>query len=316
MDSINGASTATLQAPGTQMLVKKEDAGEQPIQDTVVKGSESGGFFSKMKDLVASGVDSKEEAYRSSDVSIMEQYRGELIGAGVGFVAVGIIGAVMSHSSAMGDVNKLPVESVSLSWKEPIMQQKTIGQIPANYYEPANIWGWVNQNNGKVDVVRDAPALDASGQPVMNNRSHTFSDHGKPVVKWETTKIQDPQLKGFLENEIADTERVMVGHHTERVADGTDSKGNTIYKNVEVDDYETRTKGWNHSFSPDIDYKTLGTYEKPNVTFETGVSVGMRTFTGFLIGAGAGAIGVALATTAAKRAMARMQEKKAAETKG
>jgi hypothetical protein len=313
MDSINAAAMTTAQAPVKTTEPRKEKEAEgTPVQDTVEKGADETGFFSKMKNLVSSGVDNKEEAYRSSDVSILEKYRSEAIGGAVGFVAAGITGAVIAHSSAMADVNKLPVESVSLKWKEPIMQQKNLGQMPADYYQPNNVWGWVN-NSGKVDVVRDAPALDASGQPVMNPRSHTFTDHGKPVVRWQDMKIQDPQLKGWNESTLPDNERVMVGHHTESVDSGRrDSQNRIIYKDVEVDDYETRTKGWNHSFSADIDYKTVGTYTKPEVTFETGVSVGLRTFVGFLVGAGTGAVGVALATGAAKRALEKMQEKKSA----
>jgi hypothetical protein len=316
MDSIKAAAMTTPQVPVTPAKLEKKEAEGQPVMDTVEKGPENAGFFTKMKGLVSSGVDTKEEAYRSSDVSIAEKYRCELIGGGVGFVAAGVIGAVVAHSSAMADVNKLPVESVSLNWKEPIMQDKNLGQIPSNYYQPNNIWGWVNDNNGKVDVVRQAPALDPSGQPYLQPRSHTFTDHGKPVVRWEDQTIRDPQLKGWSESTIPDTEQVLVGHHTERVEVGTDSNGRAIYENRQVDDYETRTKGYQHSFSPDIDYRNLGTWQKPEVTFETGVNVGLRTFGGFLIGAATGAVGIALATTAAKRVIAKMQEKQASEAKG
>lgn len=316
MDSIKAAPMTASQMTVTRSKVENKEAEGQLIQDTVEKGTENTGFFTKMKGLVASGVETREEAYRSSDVSIAEKYKCELIGAGTGFVAAGIIGAVIAHNDAMADVNKLPVESVSLNWKEPIMQQKTLGQIPADYYQPNNIWGWVNNNNGKVDIVRDAPALDANGQPYLQPRSHTFTDHGKPVVQWHETKIQDPQLKGWSESTIADTEEVLVGHHRENVQVGTDSNGRAIYEDKLVDDYETQTKGYQHSFNPDIDYRNLGTWSKPEVTFETGVNVGLRTFGGFLIGAASGAIGVALATTAAKRVIAKMQEKQASEAKG
>ncbi len=316
MDSIKATQLTTPQVEVKHAKTEKKEAEGKLPQDTVEKGPENAGFFTKMKDLVASGVETKDEAYRSSDVSILEKYRCEAIGAGTGFVAGGIIGAVVAHSSAMADVNKLPVESVSLNWKEPIMQPKTLGQIPANYYEPNNVWGWVNDNNGKVDVVRDAPSLDPSGKPYLQPRSHTFTDHGKPVVQWSEQKIQDPQLKGSLETRISDNERVLVGHHNEPVKVGTDSKGNAIYEDRQVDDYETRTKGWQHSFSPDIDYKNLGVWQKPEVTFETGVNVGLRTFGGFLIGAATGAIGIALATTATKKVIEKMQQQKAGEAKG
>jgi len=316
MDSIKAVSISTLPMGNAPAKTESKEAEGQLIQDTVEKGTENTGFFTKMKGLVTSGVDTKEEAYRSSDVSIAQKYRCELIGAGAGFVTFGIFGAVMAHSDAMADVNKLPVESIPVNWKEPIIQQKNLGQIPADYYQPDNIWGWVNNNNGKVDIVRDAPSLDANGQPYLQPRSKVFTDHGKPVLRWTEQTIRDPHLKGWSESTIADTEEVLVGHHTERVQTGTDSNGRAIYENKLVDDYETQTKGYQHSFHPDIEYRNLGTWSKPEVTFETGVNVGLRTFGGFLIGAASGAIGVALATTAAKRVIAKMQEKQASEAKG
>jgi len=312
MDTINAVSVKTPQVRAALVKSREnEEAAGQPVRDTVEKGVEKPGFFTYMKKLMAPGVETKDEAYRSSDMDITEKYRTELMGAGAGFTVGGIIGAGIAYSDAMAQVEKLPVESVSLNWKEPLMQSKTLGQIPANYYEPNNVWGWVNNGNGKVDVIRDAPALDASGQPYLQPRSHTFTDHGKPVVRWSDQTIRDPQLKGWSESKIPDTEQVLAGQHTESVYVGTDDKGNPIYENRQVDDYETRTKGWQHSFSPDIDYKNLGTWQKPEVTFETGVNVGLRTAGGFFLGATTGAVACALAARAAKNYMENMQKKQA-----
>jgi|GEM_PF-729466 len=282
------------------------------VQDTVEKGTEKPGFFTDMKKLFSSGLESKEEAYRSSDMDFTEKYKTELMGAGAGALVFGTIGAGIAYSNAMAEVEKIPVESVSLNWKEPIMQSKTLGQIPADYYQPNDLWGMFNNNNkGSVNVIRDAPALDPSGQPYLQPRSHTFTDHGKPVVRWSEQTIRNPELRGWSESTYEDTEEVLVGHHTESVKVGYDSDNNPIYEDRQVDDYETQTKGWQHRFTPDIKYHNLGTWEKPEVTFETGVNVGLRTLGGFALGATTGAVACALAARAAKKAIENMQQKQA-----
>lgn len=313
MITINKAVINTPEVRATPVKARQEaETVGTSEQDTLEKGTEKSGFFTDMKKLVSSGLESKEEAYRSSDLDITEKYKIELMGAGAGALVFGTIGAGFAYSQAMAEVNKLPVESVSLNWKEPIMQSKTLGQIPADFYEydfglgvPSNL------NYANTNVVRDAPALDASGQPYLQPRSHTFTDHGKPVVRWSEQTIRDPQLKGWSESTYEDTEEVLVGHHHESVKVGYDSDNNPIYEDRQVDDYETRTKGWQHRFSPDIKYNNLGTWEKPEVTFETGVNVGMRTFGGFVLGATTGAIACALAARAAKKAIENMQQKQA-----
>ncbi|MHC9539352.1 MAG: hypothetical protein AB9903_07500 [Vulcanimicrobiota bacterium] len=305
------ASMDTDKVRATPVKAREQEEAGLPVQDTVEKGTEKSGFFTDMKKLVSSGIESKEEAYRSSDLDITEKYKTELMGAGAGALVFGTIGAGFAYSQAMAEVNKLPVESVSLNWKEPIMQSKTLGQIPADYYQPNSVWGMFNNNNGNVDVVRDAPALDASGQPYLQPRSHTFTDHGKPVVRWSEQTIRDPQLKGWSESSYEDTEEVLVGHHHESVKVGYDNDNNPIYEDRQVDDYETRMKGWQHRFTPDIKYNNLGTWEKPEVTFETGVNVGLRTLGGFALGATTGAVACALAARAAKKAIENMQQKQA-----
>ena len=119
MDTIN--STNTISTGTTAVLPKKEQEAPR-MKDTV----ETGGFFSNMKLLVSAGVDGGEDAYKSSDVSIMEKYRGEVIAAGVGLLGGVFTGAAIAHNSATAEVQKLPVQSVALIWKEPIMQDKTL----------------------------------------------------------------------------------------------------------------------------------------------------------------------------------------------
>jgi hypothetical protein len=270
--------------------IKEAEEKQVDTTDRVEVGEKKKGLMGRVKDFAATDMKaSKEAEVAYADGSIMSRYKPEIIAAATGGVVGGVIGGVVAHNAAMNEVRSLPVNSVSLEWDKPVMADKAVGRMPADYYEPANIWGFFHENT-LIDVVKEAPVRNPDGSVQMQHVEKTFTEHGKPIVRWDVKDIGDPQMKGYHESRWED------GHWHREVV-GHDSNGRPIEKDV------WETDGWRHTFSPDIDYKKVGEYKAPDVTFETGVNVGLRTALGILIGAGAGAVGTALATSALRRAL-------------
>lgn len=266
-------------------LAKPKDSGDS------FEVKKEDGFFSKMKNLASSAanpVATSDMAFRAEGIDL-KNFDMEIKGALVGGTAGAVIGGVVAYNSAMTEVNKQPIESVTLEWQKPVTQDKVIGKMPGDYYEPNNLWSAFNNHNTLVDVTREAPVLK-DGVPVMEQTQKTFSDHGKLQVQWNQKPIQDPWLKGYSESKWED------GHY-ETVHVGHDSNGNDITEQrYEVD-------GWQHRFTADVQYKKVGEFKEPQVTFETGVNVGMKTFEGILLGLGLGAVSGAIAAAALKKVM-------------
>lgn len=289
MDTIKTNMNVAQQEYKAPKAVEKKEAAE--TKDGFEAGkTEEKGFFSKLKDLASNLTNPLAvtgDAFKAEGEK--RNYNTE-IGAAIAGGAVGaIVGGVISYNSAMAEVNKQPVESVALDWQKPVTQDKVIGKMPADYYEPNNIWSSFN-NHGFVEVTREAPVMK-NGVPEMQQVHKEFSDHGKIRVEWKEKEIGDPWLKGYSESRWEDGHNEVIGK---------DRNGNDITR-YEID-------GWNHRFTADVQYKKVGTYKEPEVTWETGVSVGLRTFEGIALGLGAGAVSVALATAAAKRALEKMKK--------
>jgi len=212
------------------------------------------------------------------------------IGAGVGAVA----GGILMYQGARRQIEALPVNTVSLDWDEPVMKQKVLGKVPDDYYEHNFIFDWPSSPDPRSwsDVVRPAPVLDATGKPYTQHMQRTWSDHGDPRVTWNRNiSIKDPVLTGYSHYTSEDS-------HYDSVPVGTDDEGKTIYEEVEEID------GWWHRFSPDIKGNPTGyTYDKPDVSFYTGVNVFGRTMLGVIGGAMLGAVSSGLAAAAYNRAM-------------
>ncbi len=197
-----------------------------------------------------------------------------LIGAGIGAGVGAIGGGIYGDYLAQKEIENVPVKSVTLSWKEPVYQDKVIGYIPEDYYEPSTSWGWGWGHNVKPTkpVVRPVPLKDADGNVVYHNVTKTFTDHGNPVVHWETKEVKEPIFKGWNEETIADTDTYSY----------VDEDGN-VHTYEEIDGY------W-HRFYPKISYKTIDTYQAPRVEFEHGVNVMGKVLTYAAIGAVIGGV--------------------------
>lgn len=86
------------------------------------------------------------------------------VGAGVG-AALGLGAGLIEQSGAL---------SVERSFDLPVYQDRDLGSIPRNHYEWNRSWGWARPGDyrdysprGNRAVVRQAPVLNNSGEPLM-----------------------------------------------------------------------------------------------------------------------------------------------------
>ncbi len=278
MNSISSGITASsiLKNTATTAPAAKENSASIDTNDTLQKSESS-------KELT------KADFVKMNDSS----KKGAIIGASIGGVAGGLAGGIIAYNMSMNTVKaNNDINSVSLDWQQPVMKSENLGSIPANYYQPANIFGVINAiqgNHGSVDVYRENPVMQ-NGKPVMQDVSKTFTDYGTPVVSWDTKNIQQSKLAGHHESVYTDV-------HTEQIYEGKTADGREIYSTRE------EVKGYQHSFSPDIKNLTVGNYQVPKVKFETGVNVGLNTTLGVLAGAGVGALAGGIAGAAIAKAM-------------
>ncbi len=199
---------------------------------------------------------------------------GAAVGAGVGFIG----GMLYGFNEAANEVKKVPVESVTLTYKEPLYETKEIGKIPKNQYV-RTWWGWSSSNvdfTPTESVYEKAPVKDANGNVLYKEVTKTFTDHGKPIVNYYTKEVKEPIFKGYSQSVITDTDEDCYTHEH---SDGTVHEHCT----EEVRGYWVR-------FYPKIDYKVVDNYQVPQVRFEHGVDVFGKVMKGTLIGTGLGAV--------------------------
>jgi len=198
---------------------------------------------------------------------------GAFIGAGVG--AVG--GAMAGSIKAQNEIKKVPVESVTITYKEPVYETKEIGKIPRNQY--VRTWGWFG---GQVDltptepVYEKVPIKDESGKVFYKEVTKTFTDHGKPVVNYNTVEVKEPVFNGYTHYVRAD---YYVDCYSHEHSDGTMHEHCT-----------QEILGYWFRFTPKIDYKVIDTYQVPEVKFEHGVDVGGMILKGLALGTAVGAV--------------------------
>jgi gas vesicle protein len=194
-------------------------------------------------------------------------------GAVVGGVAGAGVGALYGAFKAQDEINKVPVETVTLTYKEPTYVSKEIGKIPEDKY--VYNWGWFTNidNTPTKPVIKEVPVKDENGKVVYKEIVKTFSGHGKPVVSYQTKEVKEPVFLGWDQNVIADT-------HTRCHEHSDGEKHCTSY----VHGYWVR-------YWPKITYNVIDTYQEPKVKFNHGVNVGKYILNGVLIG---GVIGAAV----------------------
>jgi len=177
-------------------------------------------------------------------------------GAVVGGVAGAGVGALYGYLKAQDEINKVPIETVTLTYKEPTYVSKEIGKIPEDKY--VYNWGWFTNidNTPTKPVIKEVPVKDENGKVVYKEIVKTFSGHGKPVVSYQTKEVKEPVFLGWSQNVIPDA-----------------------HSNY----YWVR-------YWPKITYNVIDTYQEPKVKFDHGVNVGKYILNGVLIGGVIGAV--------------------------
>ncbi|MHB2015550.1 MAG: hypothetical protein ACYCW6_01250 [Candidatus Xenobia bacterium] len=230
----------------------------------------------------------KEEFVAREDSNNNAMIVGAAVGGGVGALTGGVLG----YHSAQADINKLPVNSTpELHWQTPQEHTVSIGRIPNDYYTPNNVWGAIGTQNGTHEVTANAPVTNPDGSVVMDQHSQAFTAHGHPIVNWQSNPIQQPYLPRG--NEF--TTQQFTDSHTVQDQPYTDQQGVVHQPSHEVVD-GTWTR-----YYPNTEYRQIGSYQTPDVRWDTGVSTGTRTFVGILLGSVTGAVGGALAGVAVKK---------------
>lgn len=250
--------------------------------------SEKTGFFSNLKSLIPGNsrqISSESDDFRAKDRS----YKAEICAATAGGVIGGLVGGIVANTMAKAEIEKLPIERITLDWQNPVMTDKVIGQIPKDYYDQKHTIDPARREV-LVDAVTKAPVLNPDGTPVMQDMNKEFADHGKLNVDWQNRTITNPIFKGFSERTIED-------RHQQQTLIGFDSNNNPQYT------YYSVTDGYYHKFKPQVEDQIVGSYKEPVVKFETGIDVGSRTMKGILIGSLTGAVSAAIATAAIKKLM-------------
>jgi hypothetical protein len=196
--------------------------------------------------------------------------KGGLIGAGVG--------AIGGYLKAKYDIKQTPVETVKLTYKEPIYVKKEIGKIPEDEYigksvlQDSDIENIVKNNNSLTKpVIENVPVRDESGKIVYKEINKEFSGHGKPVVEYKTEEVKDPVFEGY----------------------GWEVRGHA-HAHCSNDSGTAHVSSYSIKFYPKIRYNVVDTYHKPEVKFENGVNilryVSKGLWVGMVVGAVAGAI--------------------------
>jgi len=190
-------------------------------------------------------------------------------GALVGAVGGGIGGAVLGKIQADRKIKSLPVESVTLTIKEPVYEEKEIGKIPRDY-KSFSRWG-ADERKPEVPVYRKVPVKDSEGNVVYKEYERTFSGHGKPEVKYVTRQVKDPIFEGYDYFVREETEEVCKRH-------------------FDHEHCREVTVGYKIRYYPKIKEEVIDTYEEPVIKFETGVNVAKHIIVGGLIGAAVGGV--------------------------
>lgn len=220
-------------------------------------------------------------------------------GAVVGGAAGGAIGGAAAYLEGKYEISRQPVDAVNLQWSEPILQEKTLGEIPKGYYAPgAGGKEKFGDRGGHVPVTARAPLLDADGYPLMKLQMKVFSGHGESQVDWQTHKITNPALTGFEEHVSEDA-------HYHNIGSGC-SSFTSRHRSFDSNCFSVRrVHGYYHTFTPTIEETVVGEYRTPEVTFETGVDLVSRTLWGLLVGIGVGALSGAILAAIGKKNQAK-----------
>ncbi|MHB2018443.1 MAG: hypothetical protein ACYCW6_15970 [Candidatus Xenobia bacterium] len=227
--------------------------------------------------------DTRDSYVREDAATTAQTVKGAAIGAGVGLAAGTGLGAAAGVIQGVIKVDGVPVQHVTVEatadqgHAQPTFTNKIIGHIPG---ESLNTYQGVG--DGTQPVTAPEPRLNAQGQPVMHDATLHFSGQGTPgPVQWVSTPVQVVSLDPHHPYGYIATPQYI----TETYVSGYDANGNPEYSTHTVP-----TGLYNNDFVPHEEGKTVGTYMKPEVNFNSGVDTGAIVLTDMAIGGVAGAV--------------------------
>jgi len=155
--------------------VKK--ARTQAPKDSFSSG-EKAGFFGKVKRFWAENVTGK--GLKRPDADAIQDFatRAAVAGGAIGAAAGGFIGY------QAGKMEAANAQRSHVTWQEPVMERKHLGNIPSDYYTP---WwgGWLGEDHVRFDdkwniqgvdpIYRDAPVYNPDGSIKMATKEADIS---------------------------------------------------------------------------------------------------------------------------------------------
>jgi len=123
---------------------------------------------------------------------------GVLLGAGIGAIYGGI--------EANNEISKVPVQTVTLTYKKPIYGIREIGKIPEDKYAPGGID--LNPIPNK-PVLGKAPLKDQNGRVMYREIEVSVSGHGTPKVFYD----KKPVLERVVESWGSYTKGNVIGYY-------------------------------------------------------------------------------------------------------
>lgn len=208
------------------------------------------------------------------------------LGVSVGAVGGALIGSHYSLKQAKKELQNIPLQTVTVTYKEPVYEEKELAKIPRDQYlkELNNIdYSLVKPVYAKV------PQLDENGNVVYREVTKTFVGRGEPIVRKYINEVRKPEFKGYdfkykVDKEMKCTTHIYYLPHYDPVNESTHLRP-YIHKECKEE-----IKGYWVRFTPKIDYKILDTYEGREVIFENKIDVKEKMLKGAIIGALIGGI--------------------------
>ena len=280
---------------GKAPVMKKDTSAKIDTTDKLQK-SEGKTFFSRVKDFVRNNITGTQKTEEAAETK--QAWGGDYgspvkTGAIVGTTVCGAAGAVAGYVTTETNPDNLPTQTVELEWQEPVMQERYLGEVPKNYYEPVKgapkslgkeigtafkmlAQGIEHEVDPTKSVYADAPAKAYPEGVLMADKSQVFSGKGEMEINWDTKGINEPYLAGANENLEYDTHKLTIGHTPD---------GEPVTQEV-ID-------GVHHKFTPDIRYQEVGEYQTPEVEFkmpDPWERAGMGLAIGSMVGLGVGTL--------------------------
>lgn len=181
------------------------------------------------------------------------------VGAGGGAVVGGVIGG----AAAYAEIQKVPVQTITVPFKVPQTVPTELGKIPEDNYTSVTGWSvgtsmdfqkpFQDRGVPTQPVIRNNPVYDANRVPLLKDAQQSFSGRGTPVVSWVTNDNLEHKMQGYNRLVIPHTESVW--DHTEHYTESV----NHPYTTTETDTSQDCVPQYNADGSSGQDCHTVTT---------------------------------------------------------